>query len=184
MKNIAVNALSYTGEVTLSQYIGTKKVRIARGHNTGGASLFNFLANCLIGDFTYVKANYPTKIKVLNQEVFEDAYKYSSVSGFLFLRKPPTKVEEKPDECRVRYSFTIPRDLLENATSVSTLGLGLYSNSAEEAFPENFVAFCALTGDLAIKPNEIVNTSLVVDWDLVITNGSSRKSATAARAIS
>ena len=67
MKNTAINTLNYTGIVSLSQCIGNRKIKIAQMHNTGGASLFNFLANCLIGNFTTAKINYPTKIKLINR---------------------------------------------------------------------------------------------------------------------
>ena len=59
MKNTAINTLKYTGIVTLSQYIGSKKRQIARMHNEGGDALFRFLANCLAGDFTTAKLTMP-----------------------------------------------------------------------------------------------------------------------------
>ena len=45
MTNTAVNTLTYTGIVTLSQYIENKKVKIGQTHNKGGAPLFKFLSN-------------------------------------------------------------------------------------------------------------------------------------------
>ena len=169
MNNRAVNTLSYTGIVTLSRYKGNKKIKIAQLHNSGGSSLFNFLADCLIGAFS--KNGYPTKIKLLNREPREDeTYEYSSVSGFIFKRTLPKKIEDPTGGCRVRYSFMIPRDLLENIPGISTLGLGLYAGSAQENEPENFAAFCALGDDLNLSRAELTNASLLVDWDLVITN--------------
>ena len=179
MKNIATNTLSYTGIVTLSQYVGTKKIELAQIHNTGGSSLFSFLADCLRGNFDYAKANYPAKIKLLEQEVIDvdsHKYNYNSLSGFIFLRTPPesgaaSEGELGSGQCRVKYSFMIPRDLLEiimDGTSTN-LGLGLYSRGAVESEPENFAAFCLLK-ELSLSRNNLVNSSLLVDWELVISN--------------
>lgn len=170
MKNVAINNLTYTGVVTLSQYVGNKKIQIAKANNTGGTSLFKFLANCLVGDFTYAKASCPTKIKLLNRYVVENGFEYESFSGFIFKRGVEV-IEDNVGECRVRYSFMIPRDLLENITSITTLGLGLYANGVPESEPENFAAFCAL-GDagLELTRAELTNASLLVDWELVISN--------------
>ena len=180
MKNTAINTLTYTGIVTLSQYIGTKKVKIAQMHNTGGTSLFSFLANCLAGDFTLAKPNLPTKIKIIrrtrpNAEI--DEYVYSSASSYIFLRTPP-EAYSNAGESRVRFSFIIPRDFLEvqnlisSSTSSEVLGLGLYANGVpdtpEEA--ENFMAFCILEN---IEQTIAANAVLTVDWELVISNSQS-----------
>ena len=177
MKNIATNTLSYTGIVSLSQYVGNKKIKIAQIYNTGGSSLFEFLSNCLIGNFDQARINYPTKIKLLNREPQDDqddTYNYSSVSGFIFMRN--TSVPDvNSGKCQVRYSFMIPRDLLDNVTNLSTLGLGLYAHGASESEPEKFTAFCALNS-LDISRSELTNATLLVDWDLIISNNSATSS--------
>ncbi len=165
MKNTAINTLNYSGIVTLSQQVGKKKVIIAKAHNTGGESLFNFLADCLTGKLD--AANVPTKIKLVNREKYDDAsYKYESASGFVFLRSPAEKTKTTSGECCVRYSFIVPRDILENITNIETLGIGLYARSASEADPENFIAFCPVKFNVG----QIINSSLLVDWDLIISN--------------
>ena len=80
MNSKAVNTLNYTGIVTLSQYVGNNKVQLAQIHNTGGTSLFNFLASCLAGHFQYASVNWPTKIKLLDYAVDGSEYTYESVS--------------------------------------------------------------------------------------------------------
>jgi hypothetical protein len=165
MKNTATNTLSYSGIVTLSQQIGKNKVVITKAHNTGGESLFNFLADCLVGKLE--SANVPTKIKLVNREKYDDAnYKYESASGFVFLRSPAEKTKTTSGECCVRYSFIIPRDILENIANIETLGIGLYARSASEVDPENFIAFCPVKFNVG----QIINSSLLVDWDLIISN--------------
>lgn len=171
MKNKAINTLSYTGEVTLSQQIGKKKVEIAKVHNSGGISLFSFLADCLVGNFSQARVNVPRKIKLLNREVVNGIYQYESVSGFIFLRTTAEIKESSSGKCQVRYSFTIPRDMLENISNVSTLGIGLYSQGALEEDPESFMAFCEIAD---LNQTQMVNSSLLVDWDLLISNATTK----------
>lgn len=176
MKNIAVNTLNYTGIVTISQYSGTKKVKIAQKHNTGGVSLFDFLADCLLGDFDTAYANRPTKVMLVERTTprpDSTNYEYKAASGFVFLRIKPEKTVSGR-RSSVRYSFLIPRDLIENLSNSANLGLGLYSNSASWDEPQNFIAFC----DLDLDMSTLANASLVVDWELVITNTSSNESGT------
>lgn len=173
MKNIATNALSYTGIVTLSQYVGTKKIKVAQLHNTGGASLFNFLSNCLAGDFTIAKLNRPTKVKLLRRYAdVSGTYSYESVTEFIFLRTPPEPAFNA-GESRVRFSFIIPRDFLDTlSNSGGTLGLGLYANSVLDGDTENFMAFCALD---ELDQSALLNAFLDVDWELVISSPSSNR---------
>lgn len=172
MKNIAVNTLAYTGIVTLSQYKGNKKTQVAKIHNTGGSPLFRFLANCIAGDFTNSQAGCPARIRLINRDISDQGYEYTSVSGFIFKQSSKIIVDNL-GECRVRYSFMIPRDLLENVTSVETLGLGLYN--MQDSDPANFVAFCALgTAGLELTRTELSHASLLVDWDLIISNSTQR----------
>lgn len=174
MKNTAINTISYTGIVTLSQRIGTKKTIVTQVHNAGGSSLFNFLANCLSGHFSQVMNNWPTKIKILEYSAGDStaSYDYSSVSGFIFLNTEPEIDYTDLSCCRVRYSFMVPRDLLENITGNTNLGLGLYTHGATEDEPENFAAFCQLG---TIDRGDLINASLIVDWDLIISNAGTVK---------
>ena len=66
LKSSTTSRVEYTGIVRLSQYTGGKKFTIAEMHNVGGKPLFDFLADCLIGDFDLAKLDRPTKILLLN----------------------------------------------------------------------------------------------------------------------
>jgi len=169
MKNTAINTLAYTGVVTLSQYIGQKKYKVATLHNEGGNSLFNFLADCLVGDFTIARSNKPSKIMLISRTANGSGdYTYTSASGFIFLLTDPEKVYDVASSglnCRVRYSFIIPQDMIEGI-SLDNLGIGLYSYS--ETAPEAFAAYC----ELGVTTNSLINTALVVDWELIISNSS------------
>lgn len=169
MKNTAINTLKYTGIVTISQYIGSKKIKLAQTHNAGGNSLFNFLADCLVGDFSIAALNRPTKIRLLNYSETKDTAtgkkieNYTPVSDFLYLYTKPEKVYNISKGI-VRYSFVISRDILESSDFNS---IGLYNDSATELETENFAAFC----EINIPRTEILASSLlVVDWELIISN--------------
>ena len=169
MKNKALNTLNYTGIVTLSQYIGTKKVKVAQVHNTGNTSLFSFLANCLAGEFDKAKVDIPNKIMILRRSTTSDGFSYTSVdNSFIPLRTPPVPAYTA-GESKVRFSFIIPKDFLDSLKQSSSqdnvTGLGLYAKSAKSA--DNFMAFCALSD---LDQNIQTNAYLVVDWELIISN--------------
>jgi hypothetical protein len=171
MKNKAINALNYTGIVTLSQYVGKTKLQVAQLHNTGNTSLFSFLANCLAGEFDKVKSHTPSKIRLLRRNGSTGDCSYSPVTASIFLHTPPEPSFDS-GESRVRFSFIIPRDFLDSVSLTNSqdgvVGLGLYANSVSEEEPENFMAFCAL--DNLDRSNILANAFLVVDWELIIAN--------------
>jgi hypothetical protein len=167
MKNIAINNLKYTGIVTLSQYIGSKKVKIAQVHNSGGDSLFNFLASSLIGDFTMAKALRPTKIMLLKQENTSDEpiYRTTDNADFYYLLTRPEKITSV-GLSRIKYSFLIPKEVIDSLADFEKLCVGLYADAATADEPSNYAAVC----NLGISKNNVVSASLVVDWELIISN--------------
>ena len=169
MKNTALNNLMYTGIVTLSQYIGSKKIKIAQFHNAGGNPLFNFISDCLAGDFEVAKLARPTKIMLIQATESEDreqgtvSVEYDRRSGFIYLLTTPEKVYDNSRGI-VRYSFAMSRDLLEGT---EFNGIGLYANSATEEDVAQFAAFCKVSD---IK-NKLTDSSImIVDWELRISN--------------
>jgi hypothetical protein len=161
MKNTATNTLEYTGIVTISQYIGSKKVKLTQVHNEGGTALFNFLSDCLVGDFDLAKIVRPTTIMLLNYSNETDAdgniigKSYTRASKFIHLLTKPEKVYT-PSKGTVRYSFILTRDNLEG---VNFNSIGLYTNAASELDPENFAAFCEVTN---FNINDISSSAVLV----------------------
>ncbi len=180
MKNTAINTLNYTGIVTLSQYIGSQRIELARKHNSGGSPLFDFLADCLIGNFTMAKLLRPTKIMLVKRTENKDpttgavsSYSYESKSGFIYLLTKPEKIYSST-QCKVRYSFIVPKDQLESITDYKDLGIGLYTNAVADSATdsgslENYAAFCLLDNNDLSKSTRI-GAALVVDWELIISN--------------
>lgn len=164
VKSTAVNSLEYTGIVTLSQYIGGNKVTLAKFHNTGGKTLFNFLANCLIGDFAIAEQNLPTKILLLHEDDEKTLTKASN-TGFIYLLAKPELVYSKDAESIVRYSFIIPQDFF---TGSSFNAIGLYTNAATETDIEDYAA---MVNNISFDTiNVSVSSVLALDWELHISN--------------
>lgn len=171
MINRALNTLEYSGIVTISQRIGNKKIEICKVHNTGGNSLFNFLTDCLVGDFDIAKLNQPKKIMLLRKVVDEvNIISYEDISGFIGYISKPEKISSDKGST-VRYSFIVSKAMVENVEDITDkIGIGLYSESTTD--PENFAAYC----EMPFNKNEISNSAiLVIDWDLNISNKESDK---------
>lgn len=167
MKNKAINNIEYTGVVTLSQYIGSKKVKLAQYYNSGSYSLFNFFADCLVGDFEVAKLHRPTKIMLLLQD--ENTKEYKSLSGFIYQTSKTEKVYATTKGI-VRYSFIIPKDLLSTIRAETISHIGLYADSARDDLDiSDFSAIVPVNFD-----NEKISLSdysaILVDWELNISN--------------
>jgi hypothetical protein len=168
MKNVAINTLKYTGIVTLSQYIGTKKVQLMQVHNAGGKPLLDFLYECLIGNFDTAQLNMPTKIMLLKaEEVGDDTTQthnyHSSSLSFIHLRTKPEKTLLNDSQACVTYSFTISRDQIQGDFD----HIGLYTATATSQDLNNYAAIC----EVDLSTAEIsLSSALVVDWQLLITN--------------
>ena len=167
-KNKAINTLTYTGIVTLSQYLGNKKTVVYRSHNEGGSVLFNFFANCLIGDFSNANKSLPTKVMFLTKPTASSNYTPVNPSAFTHLLTTPERDYEGDIPC-VRYSFVIPKDRVVVARTNENIYLGLYNEEntdpADAELAQKYMAVCPvdLTGSSA-------NAALVVDWELFISN--------------
>jgi len=171
MKNTAINNISYTGIVTLSQYTNGKKFIIAQKHNAGKHPLFDFLVDCLAGNFELARKNMPSKIMLLkSNKNITDTEVYDSKSQFIFRQTIPEKVNDSEKD-KVRYSFVIPRTVLETA-DFDAIGLYTDSNQCSTATEINdYAAICKLTEenkDSALTMS--ASTALVIDWELIISN--------------
>jgi hypothetical protein len=163
IKGTAINSLAYTGIVKLSQYIGRKKFTIAQMHNAGGKPLFDFLADCLVGDFEIAKLDRPTKILLLNEDENNNLSKAND-TGFIYLTSKPEKVYDEAEGI-VRYSFIIPQDIFANTNFNA---VGLYTGTATTVDIEDYAAYCYIGTDVL---NDIsISSVLVLDWELHISN--------------
>ena len=163
VRGTAANAVGYTGVVTLYQKINSKKHIIARVHNEGRVPLFNFLADCLAGDFDVAKADRPTKIMLLNENEEAGTRERAGSSSFIYLLTKPERVYSATEGI-VRYSFLIPPEALIGAECNA---IGLYNATASEADLDDYAAHCVI--DLANKSFSL-SSVLLIDWELHISN--------------
>jgi hypothetical protein len=163
MKGKTTNTYKYTGTVTLSQYIGDKKLQIAKIHNAGENPLFDFLADCLTGDFELAVKNRPNKIRLLYSEN-QDCTITSYRSDFILINSPPTKLLNSSDTPfgGVTYSFVIPYDQIWQG-GFNLIGLYCATAQGDSAMP---AALCQV-GELNLTQSSVV----LLDWELKISNG-------------
>jgi hypothetical protein len=184
MKNIITNNLKYAGIVTLSQRIGNKKIPISQIHNNGNLPLFNFLTECLAGNFETAKTIRPTKIMVLKRikdtdvRTGEEKVVFESMSSFIYLLATPEKrySSETAAISKVCFSFILTRDLLETIDfedndSNTTYMLGLYPANATRNDLSDYSAICELNPSNINSSNIGASSVLVVDWELAISDG-------------
>lgn len=165
MKGTAVSNLEYTGIVTLSQCIRGKTFEVAKFHNAGGKSLFNFLANCLVGDFELARLTRPAKIMLLHEDVETRSISKASNTSFIYLLSKPETVYSSENKSIVRYSFIIPQDFF---TGTSFNAIGLYTSEATEA---DLDSYAALVSNINFDDVNIsISSILILDWELHISN--------------
>ena len=165
IKGTAVANIEYTGIVKLSQCIKGKNFVLAEMHNAGGKPLFNFLANCLIGDFEVARLTRPAKIMLLQEDEETGGIMKASNTSFIYLLSKPDMVYSAENKSIVRYSFIIPQDFF---SGTSFNAIGLYNSSATEADLEDYSAF---VGNINLSNvNVSISSVLVLDWELHISN--------------
>lgn len=163
MKSTVMDTLRYAGIVTLSQHTGAKNFTIAKNHNEGGMKLFNFLADCLLGDYKLAENDRPVRIMLLNIDNAGNNRKAGPACHFINLYSQPERVYSD-SEGIVRYSFMIPSEQLIGA---SFNAVGLYTK--DETNLDNYSAICRLSR--SISNNTIsLSSILMLDWELHIFN--------------
>lgn len=169
MKNTISNNMNYTGIVSLSQYSSGKKFLLKQIHNAGGDVLFNFLSDCLTGDFELAKISMPVKIMFLNITENDNGskeFKRAANHSFSYLMTKPEKIYA-PGAGTVRYSFMIPYDAVKGTEFNA---IGLYADYAkEDSGLDDFAAYCMVDPD-ELNLSLSTSSALVVDWDLIISN--------------
>jgi hypothetical protein len=159
--------IMYTGIVRLSQYTNGKKFTVAEIHNKGGKALFDFLANCLVGDYELAQADRPHKILLLNIDDETKEIKQAANTSPIRPLTTPERVYSA-DEGIVKYSFIVPQEYFaaggaSGATRFNAIGL--YPESAGTV--EDYSAYCLVdTSNWSISMSSV----LVLDWELHISN--------------
>lgn len=165
MDSTALNTISYTGQVNLAWYSNGKKMPFAQIHNIGGNTLFDFIVDCLLGDFTKASKEKPAKVALLNAAKDPSGEHITRSSLWVWVTETtiPTVIPHA-NGCTIRYSFIIPQEYITSNFN----SIGLYPTHINDTALDKYCAICEVKGQTNFNFNAA--TALAVDWDLNFTN--------------
>ena len=169
MKSTANNHMVYAGTVKLSQRIGKQTFEVAKLDNAGGAALFDFLSDCLAGNFDSALVKRPVKIKLLLENASDPGtFAEDEGSGFIYLSTLPEKsIATREKGVVVRYSFLVTRE----QSKVTFNHIGLYAAGATDI--NDYAAVVSVPEDVLNVFNtstDAIVSAMVIDWELNISN--------------
>lgn len=190
-------SVGYSGKVKVTVVDDRKVVSRKVGHNAGGQPLFQFLAQCLCGNYENAKTSQPLKIKLFyNNATNENAAitniqnwvksegdftNITSASNFIFVNATGATEEIKDEEgnkngykailhFRVPFSFVTYDEINQ---------ICLYAQN--ESNDKNYSAYYLFTADKVdstgtkkLAPikvdNQQASYNLIIEWELSIAN--------------
>lgn len=161
-KNTKLNrtaTIGYRGDVKFSTYIGKHLISSKAYKNEGATPLFNFLANCLAGNFPAAYQKRPYKIRLLkvvgetpNDAIMPQALKENTAvdrycSDFIMMTSAPEVIIQETSSsqsCKVSFSFTFPSSYVNysGANVIAIYGPGVTD-------PAEYSAYYKLTKEVA-----------------------------------
>ena len=185
-------SVGYSGKVTVTVVDDRKVVSRKVGHNAGGQPLFQFLAQCLCGNYENTKPLQPLKIRLfynkatdttaattnINNWVGSDSNtSIEEASNFIFVNAP-SATEEIEDEkgnkngykailhFRVPFSFVTHNEINQ---------ICLYAQN--ESDPKRYSAYYLFTDSADVEKlapikvnNQQTSYNLIIEWELNISN--------------
>lgn len=185
-------SVGYSGKVKVTVVDDRKVVSRKVGHNAGGQPLFQFLAQCLCGNYENAKTSQPLKIRLFyneaetktaatrNIETWVGSASNTSIeeaSNFIFVNAPsvPEEIEDEKGNkngykailhFRVPFSFVTRNEINQ---------ICLYAQN--EIDPKKYSAYYLFTDSTdaeKLAPIEVNNQqasySLIIEWELSIAN--------------
>ena len=160
------NGINYHGEVSISVMDGKRKL-CAVTHNNGRKGLFNFLSNCLLGNFIAAKSSYPSKIACFGTVAGTDAMPVR-LSSFIRYDSSRWETKETSTGSSIYFHFRIPYMALKPGT-ISILRLYTNEISSENA-EENICAEIKLNDSITVPDTTDGNFTIIVDWKITLTD--------------
>ena len=186
-------SVGYSGKVTVTVVDDRKVVSRKVGHNAGGQPLFQFLAQCLCGNYENTKPLQPLKIKLFYNNAKDktaaitniqnwvksegDFTSVASASNFIFVNAPGD-TEEIADEkgnkngCKAILHFRVPFSFV---TRTEINQICLYAQNAND--DKKYSAYYLFTDSknkeklAPIKVNnQQASYNLIIEWELSIAN--------------
>ena len=162
------NGINYRGEVSISVMDGKRKL-CAVTHNNGRKGLFNFLSNCLLGNFIAAKSSYPSKIACFGTVAGTDAMPVR-LSSFIRYDSSRWETKETSTGSSIYFHFRIPYMALKPGTISK---LRLYTNDVSgEDVEEDICAEINLedTKYITVPDTTDGNFTVIVDWKMTLTD--------------
>ena len=162
------NDISYHGEVSISVMDGKRKL-CAVTHNNGRKGLFNFLSNCLLGNFIAAKSSYPSKIACFGTVAGTDAMPVR-LSSFIRYDSSRWETKETSTGSSIYFHFRIPYMALKPGTISKSR---LYTNDVSgEDVEEDICAEINLedTKYITVPDTTDGNFTIIVDWKITLTD--------------
>ena len=197
-------SVGYSGKVIVTVVDDRKVVSRKVGHNAGGQPLFQFIAQCLCGNYENTKPLQPLKIKLFynktETETVAEATKniqnwvksegdftnITSASNFIFVNVAGATEEIKDEEgnkngYKAILHFRVPFSFVTNK---KVNQICLYAQN--ESDPKNYSAYYLFTNSndaTELAPIEVNNQqtsyNLIIEWELSIANVEVTKTQTA-----
>lgn len=186
-------SVGYSGKVTVTVVDDRKVVSRKVGHNAGGQPLFQFLAQCLCGNYENTKPLQPLKIKLFyNNATNEndaitniqnwvksegDFTSVVSASNFVFVNAPSVTKEIKDEKgnkngYKAILHFRVPFSFV---THTEINQICLYAQN--EVDPKKYSAYYLFkdsTNKQKLAPikvdNQQTSYNLIIEWELSISN--------------
>ena len=146
-----------------------KRKLCAVTHNNGKKGLFNFLSNCLLGNFTAAKSSYPSKIACFGAVADTDT-SFVRLSSFVKYDSSRWEDKETSTESSIYFHFRIPYSVLKPGTISK---LRLYTNEVSgEDVEKDICAEIDLedTKYITVPDTTDGNFTIIVDWKMTLTD--------------
>lgn len=177
------NSINYHGEVSIAVMDDKRKLCTVT-HNNGRNGLFNFLSNCLLGDFAAARSSYPSKIACFGtttdastttkdsttETATEDSTTLIRLSSFVRYDSSRWEAKETSTGSSIYFHFRIPYMALKHGT-ISTLRL--YTNNVSgEGVEDDICAEIKLDAAeyITVPDTTDGNFTIIVDWKMTLTD--------------
>lgn len=188
-------SVGYSGKVKVTVVDDRKVVSRKVGHNAGGQPLFQFLAQCLCGNYENTKASQPLKIKLFynktETETVDEATKniqdwvksegdftnITSASNFIFVNAPsvPEEIEDEEGNkngYKAILHFRVPFSFVTH-DEINQICLYAQNENDDKKYSAYYL-FKDSEDEKKLAPIEVNNQqasySLIIEWELSIAN--------------
>lgn len=161
------NGINYRGEVSILVMDGKRKL-CAVTHNNGRKGLFNFLSNCLLGNFIAAKSSYPSKIACFGTVTDTDT-KPVRLSSFIRYDSSRWETKETSTGSSIYFHFRIPYSALKHGT-ISKLRLYTNEVSGEDVEEDICAEIDLKDSSITVPDTTDGNFTIIVDWKMTLTD--------------